>query len=154
MPAYGFTADDLRVGRHWRDVPEGAEAATLAADLAAELRTLATPHIEAYRTDLDHDERWIAENPGVPFLHWTRALGTHLVGLLPREALPAEGERVAFLFGTADWRHIVRSALSMAKAIGGGQRLVLYFDGRKLRKIDEAKALDLARAYVTRMLRD
>ena len=44
-----------------------------------ELQEMSLPLLEAYETDLTHDKNWIEENPGVPFMHYTRATGTHLI---------------------------------------------------------------------------
>jgi hypothetical protein len=114
-----------------------------------------SPRLEHWRTDLTkHDRRWLKRNPGVPFLHYTRETGTDLVALHAADDAywPAEGEQIPYLFATADRWHILKQvaviidyeAQTMARE---GDRLILHYDGRKLRRIDNPKAREIGRDY-------
>jgi len=51
-----------------------------------ELRNKVAGYITAYHDDLKkHDRDWIDSNPGVPFIHYTRSYGTHILPLPPAE---------------------------------------------------------------------
>ena len=114
------------------------------------------PLIEAYHADLTkHDREAIENNPDVPFLHWTRRSGTWLIHLWPLEKLPKKGERVKYLFGTADREHIVREAATLARSFVNDRDGILccyYFDGQKLWWLTVGEAYDRARQYHHRML--
>ena len=117
-----------------------------------QLEAATLPLIEAYREDLTkHDRSAIEESPDLPFLHWTRSTGTHIVFLQGDDTLPAEGERVKYLFGTADRVHIVRQVVEMARSFtrpnDPPSSAVHYFDGRKLHAITAARAVEIAEQY-------
>jgi hypothetical protein len=108
------------------------------------------PFIESYHEDLTrHDRRWLKENPGTPFLHFTGETGTHLVAMISPEKYPVG--RVKYLFGHASKREILGSEMSvvhdMEKRYGRGD-LAMYYDGEALREISYEKASEIARAYV------
>ncbi len=127
-------------------------------DTYESLKPLSLPLLEAYHDDLQkHDRRWLAENPGVPFLHFTRDWGTHIIPLFPANhpSWPARGKRVPYLFGHADREHILDQA---AAVLGGIQdsysadiRLTLYFDGKALRTITPDRADRIVRDYTNRV---
>lgn len=121
-----------------------------------QLAAAVEPHLEAYHDDLRrHDREWLEANPGVPFLHYTRRTGTDLVELAPIDRLPKAGERVPYLFGTADREHIVNMVRSLARYFAReNDRLCHHFDGSKLRRIDGATALKLAEDYTRAMGRE
>lgn len=115
-----------------------------------QLRDSCYPLITDYHADLTkHDRRAIQKNPGVPFLHWTRAMGTHIVVLYPAEHYPAKGVCVPFLFGQADRTHMLDSVVSLAEHCSKEDRTVVahYYDGTKLRSVTADQAIKIARDY-------
>ena len=120
-----------------------------------EVKEKALPLIKAYHDDLiKHDRKTIAENPGVPFLHFTGDTGTHLVSLIPAEDYPAKGELVEYLFGVAGRVHILKQAVLVVQCMKkvNRQDLILYFDGEKLREITQEKAELITWEYQERIL--
>jgi len=116
------------------------------------LKAICWEHIEAFENDLlVHDKAMIEEHPGVPFLHWTRASGTHMVMLLPTEQLSKAGEVVPYLFGTADRKHVAKGAVSIAEHCAGPDRsmhkVVLHFDGKSFHRITVERAVTIAKDY-------
>jgi hypothetical protein len=108
------------------------------------------PIIEAYHTDLTkHDRDYLERNPKTPFLHFTRTCGTHIAPLEPASEYPLHGEFVPYLFGRANRQQIADGVLSIVRhcAKDGETKLALYFDGRQLRSITPAKAVELAEDY-------
>lgn len=109
------------------------------------------PHIKHYVEDLmAHDRNWIAGNPGIKFLHFTRECGTDLVALYPANhvAWPAKGEVVPYLFGFADREHILKQTVEIVKyrATYGMNRLTLYCNGASIVEIRPSQAIELAQA--------
>ncbi len=94
----------------------------------------ARPLMTAYQTDLEHDGRWIEENPGREFIHITRRSGTHIYGLPRTEPLVRDEPR-PYLFGVARPSDIYRqvSALLRGSMIESGV-LWQHFDGVKVHK--------------------
>lgn len=115
------------------------------------------PLIEAYHDDLvKHDKAWLEENPGVPFLHWTRPGGTTIFGLPAADTYPKSGEYVKYLFATADRWHILKEAVKAAEyhtmPSNDPEKFTCHhFDGTRLRKISVETAVDVARQYVRRI---
>ena len=109
------------------------------------------PLLEAYETDLNHDKDWIENNPGVPFLHYTRATGTHLIPMNPSDTYPPAGTKVKYLFGRADREYILQGKLEMQDwfedPLRDTPRLVLYYDGQKLQPVTLAKAREIIEDY-------
>lgn len=107
--------------------------------------------IRAYRDDLiKHDKAEIEENPGVPFLHTTREMGTTMTFLTPAEDYPAPGEKVPYVFGTADRWHILKEKRG---AVDWYRRnipdaLWHYFDGKELRRITLDEADEIVSDYI------
>ena len=130
-----------------------------------QIKRLSLPLIEHYHDDLlKHDLAWL-RNPkhrGVPFLHWTRDMGTDLAGLFPtdHEAWPKAGELKPYLFGKSKREHFLRHAVINAQCRArwtkGSDKslLVLYFDGVKLKQIDCVKAVGIAEGHERRVLRE
>jgi len=117
-----------------------------------DLEAAVLPLLEAYEVDLTkHDRKAIEDNAGVPFLHWTRQHGTHIVFMPPSEGYPKEGERIPYLFGTADRWHIIKDVTVLPehflKPRNTPAIAVYHFDGQQLRKITVEKAKDIAYAY-------
>lgn len=116
-------------------------------------RAMARPIVRHYWNDVEVDAGII--EAGIPSLFFLRESGTHAVRLLPADLLPAAGETVPYLFGRADRAHIVQQTdiIDAPDCAGfSDAALVVYFDGRRLRKIDHARASDTAREYRERLL--
>ena len=114
-----------------------------------------------YQTDLQEiDQRLIAQHPGVPFLHWTRDMGTHLAFLHEPDwtGWPAKGVQVNYLFGMADREHIMRSetkgtAEYMVSHYADDKILVHHVDREGVHKITAKLAKVMCDYYVERVLR-
>lgn len=110
------------------------------------------PTLQGYQDDLlKHDKEAIEASPGVPFLHVTRVLGTHILFLKPSKDYPKSGELVRYLFGYVGREHIVeevgRWADYWASPCNAPARLVHWYDGVRLRKITTDKAIQICRDY-------
>ena len=138
--------------RQWLEKKGGEK---LEKSIYMQLKKKAMPLIEAYHTDLTiHDKRWLRENPGVPFLHFTGETGTHLTRL-DTKGFPKKGERISYLFGTATREEILESNLSVVpdmKHRYGRGKLAMYFDGTRLREISYRRAASIAKDYEERVL--
>lgn len=124
-----------------------------ASEVYTALESAVLPMMRHYQTDLTtHDRNAITDS--TPFLHWAHDSGTVIVFLLSADdsRLPKPGDRVPYLFGTADRHHIVSEVRNMAeyycRPCNASPRLVHHFDGKRLRRIDDTKALSIARDYV------
>ena len=118
----------------------------------AQIRTSCLRHMKGFQTDLTmHDRMWLRKNPDVPFLHWTRELGTDLAPLFPADhkGWPKAGERVRYLFGWASREHMLRhsSIIAQLRRKDGNSLVCLYFDGHCLQEIDADKAVEIASEY-------
>lgn len=106
-------------------------------------------HVLNYRGDLAFDQQSIEANPGVPFLHWTRENGTEL-DFHPNASdpsWPAKGERVPYLFGQADRRHILRMKVEIARYWVGKDVTCLHFDGTRFHEVTPEQAVQIAQGY-------
>lgn len=115
------------------------------------------PLIKAYYNDLIRlDREAIEKNPGTPFLHFTGDTGTYLFLMIPAEDYPAKGETVPYLFGEADRNHILRQYLKTVECMKTSNRqdLILYFNGKRLIKINQERAESIARKYEDKIWRD
>ena len=121
------------------------------------LEALSGPHVKSYRNDLlVHDKNMIKAYPGLPFIHFSRENGTHLYFLRTPDLFPAKGERVKYLFGTADREHILnteRDAIVyiMKETSAVYSSTVHYFDGNSIRKVSKEKALALYDANASKI---
>ncbi len=117
-----------------------------------ELQEMSLPLLEAYETDLTHDKNWIEENPGVPFMHYTRATGTHLISLGSAGSYPPPGTRVKYLFGTADREKILQDKLEIQdwfeSPVRKPPKLILHYDGRMLKQVTLGKAREIVEDYI------
>lgn len=119
----------------------------------AELVALAGEIVKDYRNDLlVHDLDGIRANGAeCPFLHFSRETGTYMLHLIAASAYPAKGKFVPYLFGHADRDHILSEAVNMVNSMAnnhfGTPHVCHYFDGRKVRKITMAKAVEIIREY-------
>ena len=122
-----------------------------------QLKEKSLPHIKAYKEDLTvHDRKFLRENPGLPFLHFTGKTGTHLFALREESEYPKEGERVKYIFGWETREGILESEFSVIpdmKTRYGRGDLAMYFDGKKLKKISYEDATKIGKDYVESMLR-
>ena len=116
-----------------------------------QLHRRSLPLLEAYETDLAHDKDWIENNPGVPFTHYTRTTGTHLIPLNLPNTYPPAGTKVKYLFGMADREHILQGKLDMQgwfeNALREPPRLVLQYDGQTLQQVTLARAREILEDY-------
>ena len=125
-------------------------------DLYAQLHDRVLPHLEQYHNDLlVHDRQAIADWPGVPFLHWTRACGTHLLLLPPADShlFPPPGLEVPYLFGHAGREHLLSQVTVIAEypVHNDHTRACFHCDGTRLQPIPIHHALTIARQYVARI---
>lgn len=114
------------------------------------------PLLEAYHADLTtHDRNSITQHDGVPFLHWTRNYGTHIM-FMHHASHPIwplqDWLKVPFIFGEAGRRHILRENASMgayfAKECNRDQiKAVHYFSGKTLRKVTLEQAVTIANEW-------
>ena len=116
-----------------------------------QLHKRSLPLLEAYETDLAHDKDWMKDNFGIPFMHYTRATGTHLIPLNPSGTFPPAGTKVKYLFGMADREYILQGKLEMQawfeNALREPPRLILHYDGRTLQPVTLAKAREILEEY-------
>jgi hypothetical protein len=118
-----------------------------------ELESLCLPLITHWREDLTkHDREGIKDNPGTPFLHWTRDTGTNICFLVPWDAYPKRGELVRYLFGEVDREHLLREFVVFAEYHAQGindpkQYTVHYFNGKALKQITVQEAVKIAKEY-------
>jgi hypothetical protein len=124
-----------------------------------ELDAKARPHMKCYQTDLAIDKDIIEKRePGTPFIHWVAQSHTIIVMMPDRRAFPAEGICVPYLFGTADWRHMVWEQTKIATYAENrgnhwdGEVWVHYFNGKTLKEITPEKAVEIVTAWAHRLL--
>lgn len=110
------------------------------------------PMIQSHRDDLlVHDKLSIEDNECVPFLHWTRPLGTSITFMPPIDhpSWPKYGEHVKYLFGTADREHILSQIVGAAKyhADNPQKYMCHHYDGKILRSTSCERAVLIANEY-------
>jgi hypothetical protein len=116
----------------------------------------ALPLISHYKKDLfKWDRREINGNLcrfNRPFLHYTGDCGTTMIILSHPDYYPKAGEKVPYLFSSADRLHILREKASMARYMLKNPSfrglMVLYYDGEVLHEITTEKAVEIAECYV------
>jgi hypothetical protein len=118
-----------------------------------QLHKRSLPFLKAYKTDLmAHDKDWIEVNPGVPFMHYTRAVGTHLISLNPPNSYPPAGRKVKYLFGVADREKILQDKLEVQDwfetSLRNSLKLILHCDGLILQKVTRSKAREIIEDYI------
>ena len=121
-----------------------------------ELSALCLPFIQHYQDDLlKHDYAELNASPDVPFLHWTRPTGTHLLLLHPADSprWPAPDVTVPYLFGHATRDHILEQCLSIATYPHEHEitRVCHHFNGRDLTEITTAHGVAITQHYVARI---
>ena len=120
------------------------------------LKELSLPHIKNFHNDLlVHDKAYLDEND-YPFIHATRESGTHMVPFCPADIYPAAGETVPYYFGHSDRYHILRQANVLVDHIvtKDNVKLILYYNGRFIKKITAEQAIRLTREYTDRIKRE
>ena len=124
-------------------------------DITGELMDAVDATVKSYRTDLEHDKRWIALHPRCPFLHFAGDTGTHIVPLCGIGCYPKKGEFVPYLFGHADRDHIRRQVIPMVESMRHNNRhaMIHHFDGRKLQAVTMDRCDKNAADYSVKMLR-
>mgnify|MGYP003334527593 CR=1 FL=1 len=117
------------------------------------------PIIQDYLDDLvATDKNTIESNPCVPFLHYTKFTGTHLVCLHEADdkKWPEAGEAVEYLFGFANRETILKGLVEVAEYMdsqsNGTVKLTMYYDGKHVRIIDTKTAVQIAKSYRDRIL--
>jgi len=121
-----------------------------------QIKEKALPFIKAYSDDLlIHDKNAIEGNPNIPFLHFTGSTGTHIELLVDASEYPRKGERVPYLFATADREHILDQKVKIVDHMTKVNRndLMLYYpgDGKRVRTITHDKAKEIIREYRRRI---
>lgn len=120
-----------------------------------QVKEKALPLMEGFQTDLTkHDRRDIQQNTGVPFIHYTRKLGTDICFMVPAGDYPPEGQRVPYLFGTADRHHLLDQKVATTTYFTNpynDSQLVLYFDGETVKEISKEQAVEVVRKYSWRI---
>ena len=125
-----------------------------------ELVRICGPVIKYYRKDLfEHDREALLQTPKTPYVHIVKESQTQLYFFPPanHESWPANGERVRYLFGSADRYHILRQACECLEAqereirFSSGDVLVHYFEKPsnrpKLQRITIDDAIQIARRH-------
>ena len=108
--------------------------------------------IKYYRDDLlKHDKKAIMESDGVSFLHFTGETGTHIVLFHSPNDYPAKGDRIPYLFGTADRDHILDGMVKVVDHMKKATRQdVILFWGQNnldIKEINQDTAELLVRLY-------
>lgn len=121
-------------------------------NLYTELEAQVLPALEAYKDDLlVHDKKFITDNPGVPFLHYTRRTGTTIIPLHAPETYPKKGVKIPYLLGEADREHILENSLvSMAEYHTNtlnGTFVCRFYNGERLRSISVLEAVKIAKRH-------
>jgi hypothetical protein len=122
-----------------------------------QLHAIVSPHLIHYREDLDQDQIIIEKFPAVPFLHWTRKTGTTIALLFPADSTqyPAPGEKISYLFGTANREELSRKPLETAQCLQHQANVVVcYFDGDRLTTISPDKAVQISQDYAAKIQQD
>jgi len=122
-------------------------------DTYTELRDKVQGLIKNYRQDLTkHDRLFINKNPKIKMIHITRESGTHLIQLVKANKYPKNGERVKYLFGTANREEILKNNIDhincVYRAFGENSvKAVNYFNGVKWVNVTRGKAQSILDTY-------
>ena len=109
--------------------------------------------VKNYKSDLEHDRKWIQENPNKPFLHKAYENGSHMIFLVSPDEYPAAGEYVPYLFGKSERNHIVEQVAIMAECLTGmthryKDEQYHHFDGKTLHRVTPERFVEIARQHV------
>jgi hypothetical protein len=114
------------------------------------LYLLCEPLMLDHQSDLDIDRQLVIAAQS-PFIHWTRQSGTCVEPMIAPDQYPKRGERVPYLFGTADREHILNQRIGTATYWTNKNNLPVeachYFDGKTLKRITLETAVALMRDY-------
>lgn len=129
-----------------------ANPSTRAMRTYSALEAMSLPMIDpdSFVSDLTtHDRDSILANPGVPFLHWTREYGTHMIFLRPSDSpdWPAAGKLAPYIFGNSSREHILNDqancALSMYSRSASTTLGAVYYNGDTLRTVTQDEQSDI-----------
>ena len=120
------------------------------------LKELSLPHIKNFHNDLLVHDKEFLEECDYPFIHATRESGTHMVSFCPADTYPAAGETVPYMFGNSDRYHILEQANVLVDhfVTKDNPKLILYYNGRFIKKITAEQAISLTREYTDRIKRE
>lgn len=122
-------------------------------DVYEQLKEKALPFIEDYKDDLlVHDKDELERHkPGTPFLHFTGSTGTAIEVLQDESEYPKKGERVPYLFATANREHILDQKVKVVDCTMKVNRhdLILYYPGgdKNIETITHDRAKEIIREY-------
>jgi hypothetical protein len=127
-------------------------------EIYEQIKTKADPIITSYRDDLlKHDREFLDQAPDdLPFLHYTRDSGTHIVALHPALHLDEifhESELIRYLFGTVTRPQFIQKKLEEHEGImstfGSRIELILYYGPQTgLEPVSESQALAVVQDYI------
>ena len=130
-------------------------------EIYEQLETKVLPLLKDYQTDLTHHDRVAVtdEMPGIPFLHFTRDLGTTMVPMYPADAdkWPAKGQYANYLFAKATREQILDETTKMADYCvtpGRNYHLALHYDGQELKEVTFEQALAIAHQHQANLLKE
>lgn len=113
----------------------------------AQYKAYAKTIVKHYLGDIEIDLNMMkSKDPAVIFL---RPSGTHYIQFTPADKYPKYGERVKYLFGTADRLHILKGKKEiLAHCIKEGHtEHIVYFNGEDIEKIQLDKAIEIVDEY-------
>jgi hypothetical protein len=115
-----------------------------AQEIYSELLLRSGNYVEDFKTDFDIDLNSLKKYPNLPFIHLARKSGTALIFLFPADFYPSNEDQVKYLFGTANRDQILAGQTeTLEHYLKIDASHVNYFDGKKLVKIKQDKALML-----------
>jgi len=122
-----------------------------------QVKELSLPIIQNYHNDLlQWDKKSIESNPKIRFLHFTGNTGTNLIWLLPLKEFGFDKSKYQNQYEYyKKCKTVIGLAITLVKMMPqvNRKKLILYFDGKKLRTINQQKAEEIAEDY-ERTLRD
>lgn len=126
-------------------------------DTYKHIESKSLPLMTDYQRDLTyHDKKIIDGNPGIPFIHITKNMGTNLVLMPPadHQSWPEKGESVPYLFSHADREHILKQKQEVLPAFMRWDTvdIIQYFDGKRVREITEDETHVIVRDYINNIL--
>lgn len=122
-----------------------------------QVKELSLPLIQSYHNDLlKWDKDSIENSPKIRFLHFTGTTGTNLIWLLPLKEFGLQKKEFQNQYEYyKKCKTFIDTAITLIRMMPQVNRkdLVLYFDGKKLRTINQQKAEEITEDY-ERTLRD
>lgn len=119
------------------------------AELYNAIEKIAGKHVKHYREDLTkHDKAEIERDSETPFIHIARQTGTAMQRFYNLDTYPDKGERIKYLFGTANRLELIRSIkTSLEYYINNTPKTILYWSGKELKRITPPEAMELFKQY-------